>query len=431
MDIRNGHLFIDGCDTVELAEKYSTPLYVMSLGSIMERTEELKAALKSYPKSRIAYAGKAFLCTGMARIIEKLDLYLDVVSGGELETALAAGYPAERVEFNGNNKLDWEIELAIRSGVGRIIIDGYQELGRIRHFADKHERRVAVLIRLTPGVAADSHDYIVTGKKDSKFGFPLDSSELLQTIEEALDSSWIDLLGFHFHVGSQLHQNEVYLDSLDQVFEFLIRLNHATAFIPTEMNIGGGFGIRYTDEDERKPFTFFIEPILRKVRAFFEERNWALPELVTEPGRSLIGEAGTTLYTLGILKNIEGLRYYVCVDGGMNDNIRPALYQAKYHAVLANRADEIPDTKVTITGKICESGDILVKDILLPSPKRGDIVAVFSTGAYGYSMASNYNKLPIPAVVLVHEGKDELMVRRQSYEDLRSNDLIPALLEEI
>lgn len=294
--------------------------------------------------------------------------------------------------------------------------------------ARKQQQKVSVLIRLTPGVAADSHDYIVTGKKDSKFGFPLDAPELSQTIEQALSDEWVDLLGFHFHIGSQLDQNKVYLDSLDLVFPFLDQLYQDTGFIPTEMNIGGGFGIRYTDQDNRKAFSFFLNPIIDKITGFYHDRSWPLPELVTEPGRSIVGEAGTTLYTVGILKDIEGLRYYACVDGGMNDNIRPALYQAKYEAILANRADEQADTEVTITGKICESGDIIIKDALLPSPEINDILAVFSTGAYGYSMASNYNKLPVPAVVLVYQGKSELMIRRQSLADLRQYDLVPDIV---
>ncbi|HHT21583.1 MAG TPA: diaminopimelate decarboxylase [Tissierellia bacterium] len=431
MDIRNGTLYIDDCNTVELAKRYGTPLYVVSLSEIKARVDEMKTALKPYPKSRIAYAAKAFLSKGMVRILDKLDLCLDVVSGGELDTALATGFPPERIEFNGNNKLEWELELAISNGIGRIIIDGYQELDLIRQIARRHNSKVSVLIRLTPGVAADSHDYIVTGKKDSKFGFPLDAPELMQTISEAMADDSVDLIGFHFHVGSQLDQNKVYLDSLELVFRFLEDLNQQTGFIPREMNIGGGFGIRYTDEDDRKPFSFYLEPIMAQIRLFFDRHDWELPELVTEPGRSIIGEAGTTLYTIGILKDISGLRYYACVDGGMNDNIRPALYQAKYNAVLANRADAQADTKVTITGKICESGDILIKDIALPSPKRGDILAVFSTGAYGHSMASNYNKLPVPAVVLVYKGRSELLVRRQTLEDLRQYDMIPELVEQL
>lgn len=431
MDIRNGHLYLDGCDTTELAKKYGTPLYLLSLSSIIERVNELKKSLQNYPKSRIAYAGKAFLTMGMVKILQKLDLYLDVVSIGEMETALATGFPASRIEFNGNNKLDHEIDYAVRTGIGRIIIDGYQELDRIIYFAQLHNKPVTTLIRLTPGVAADSHDYIITGKKDSKFGFPLDSHQLEETIDKALQSEWVNLIGFHFHVGSQLSENKVYLDSLDQVFGFLELTNQRTGFVPKELNIGGGFGITYTNDAVRKPYDYFLKPILKKITDFFAQNNWMLPVLVTEPGRSIVGEAGTTLYTLGILKNIEGLRYYVCVDGGMTDNIRPALYQAKYTAVLANRANEISNTTVTITGKCCESGDIIAKDIQLPEPKRDDIVAVFSTGAYGYSMASNYNKLPIPAVVLLYEGKDQLLVKRQSLEDLRQYDLVPELLEEL
>lgn len=425
------HLMIDGCDSVELAEKYGTPLYVLSLSHILSKVDELKQAFGDYPRFRIAYAGKAFLTLGMIDILKKLNLCLDVVSGGEFNTALQAGFPTENIEFNGNNKLDWELELAIKNNVGRIIVDGFQEVERIHRMAEKLQKKVSILFRLTPGVAGDSHDYIVTGKKDSKFGFPIGSRALEDSIDQALDSSFIDLLGFHMHVGSQLHDNEVYMKSLDILFDFFDSLHEQRGFIVKELNIGGGFGIRYNEEDEPKPYAFFIEPIIEKVKTYYSKRDWDLPELVTEPGRSIIGEAGTTLYRVGSLKDIEGLRYYVCVDGGMNDNIRPALYGAVYDAVLANKYHEPRDTTVTVTGKICESGDIIAKDILLAKPEVGDLLAVFSTGAYGYSMASNYNKLPVPAVALAYRGQSELMVRRQTLEDLNQYDLRPRMVDAL
>jgi diaminopimelate decarboxylase len=424
----NLHLFFDGCDTVELANKYGTPLYLISLSSIYKKVRELKDGFTDrYENTRIAYAGKAFLTKGMVRIIDSFGLSLDVVSGGELDCALSADFPPERIEFNGNNKLPWEIDLAVKNGVGRLIIDGFNELELIIQSAQKYEVTVPVLIRLTPGVAADSHDYIVTGKKDSKFGFPLDSPELFDTIDQAMANPLIDFLGFHFHIGSQLESNEVYLDSLDIVFDLLRKLRDEKSFVSRELNIGGGFGIRYTEENDPKPFDYFFTPVMEKIEAFFEKEAMPRPAVVTEPGRSIIGEAGITLYTVGSIKEIPGLRRYVMIDGGMNDNIRPALYQAKYHVVNASRYDEKPTELSTVSGKICESGDILAKDILLAPTKPGDILAFYSTGAYGYSMASNYNKIPIPAVVLLSEGKDELMVRRQTVEELHRNDLIPEL----
>lgn len=427
----NNHLMIDGCDSIELAKKYGTPLYVLSLSHILNKVNELKEAFGSYPRYRIAYAGKAFLTLGMIDLLKKLNLCLDVVSGGEFNTAIQAEFPTENIEFNGNNKLDWELDLAIKSDVGRIIVDGFQEMNRIHNIAKEHNKCVDVLIRLTPGVAGDSHDYIVTGKKDSKFGFPLDSPELQESIDIALESPHINLLGFHMHVGSQLQDNQVYLDSLDILFEFFDKLYKKNHFIVKELNIGGGFGIHYNKADDPKPYSYFLLPILEKIKRYFEKNNWELPEIVTEPGRSIIGEAGTTLYEIGSLKDIKDLRYYVCVDGGMNDNIRPALYGAVYEAVIANKINEHPDTLVTVTGKICESGDIIAKDILLPPPEIGDILAVFSTGAYGYSMASNYNKLPVPAVVLVHEGSSEVMVRRQTIEELNQYDQRPRLIDAL
>lgn len=430
IDIRNNQLYFDGCNTLELAEQYGTPLYLMSLSHMMEQVRRLKTALSDYPDYRIAYAAKAFLTTGMARIVERLGLGLDVVSEGELRVALAAGFPAERIEFNGNNKLDHELELALEAGIGRIILDGPDEAIRLHQLA-KNKQQVAVLLRLTPGVAAEAHEYIVTGKQDSKFGFSLDSKELQATIDFCLKSEHIQLLGYHFHAGSQLMQTEVYTNSLAQVLGFTQHTYARTGFIPTELNIGGGFGIRYVASDQPLPYADFFEEIIPQLREFFASRGWDLPTLVTEPGRSIVGEAGISLYRIGSMKAIEGIRTYVSVDGGMSDNIRPALYQAKYSALIANRASEEANGIYTVTGKCCESGDIIAKDIGLASPQRDDILAVFSTGAYGYAMASNYNKMPLPAVVLLHAGRHELMVARQSLEDLIRNDKIPALLEEL
>lgn len=428
-EVKYGKLYYDGCDVISLKETYGTPLYVYSLTDIKLRIKELKEAFtKKYENTRIAYAGKAFLNSAMVRLIQNEGLCLDLVSGGELIMALKALFPAERIEFNGNNKLPWEIEVAVKSGVGRIIVDGLNEIEMISQYAKKYRRTVKVLLRITPGVAADSHDYIVTGKKDSKFGFTLSEDGIVKAMEEVFKRKEIELLGFHFHLGSQLFQNDVYLNALDILFELIKDSKERFDFVPQELNIGGGFGINYLSTDNRRPYSYFIDPVMAKINGFFEEQGMVRPEIVTEPGRSIVGEAGITLYTIGSIKDIPGVRKYVSVDGGMTDNIRPALYGAIYEGINASKPDAPAKDLVTIVGKCCESGDIIAKDTYLADPATGDTLVIFSTGAYGHSMASNYNKLPIPAIVFAERGRHELVTRRQSYEDMNRNDIIPESL---
>lgn len=352
---------------------------------------------------------------------------VDVVSGGELYTALAAGFPPERIEFNGNNKLPGELELAVDRGVGRIIVDGAHELEAIEALCAARGKRMKVLYRVTPGVKADSHDYIVTGKKDSKFGFPLDEDVIYPAVERAVAAPHVDFLGFHFHIGSQLFDASPYLQAVEAVLELVRQVRDRFGVRVSELNLGGGFGITYTTE-ERRPYRYYLDPMLERIAACFDALELPRPAVVIEPGRSIVGDAALSLYTVGAIKEIAGVRKYVAVDGGMTDNIRPALYQAVYRGILANKADAAPAETVTVCGKCCESGDILLRDAALPAAESGDILAVLSTGAYGYSMASNYNSNPIPAVVLVKDGRDELMVRRQSYEDLIRNQILPASL---
>ncbi|MDD2496366.1 MAG: diaminopimelate decarboxylase, partial [Tissierellia bacterium] len=284
-------------------------------------------------------------------------------------------------------------------------------------------KKANVLYRITPGVKSDSHDYIVTGKKDSKFGIPLDDEIIYPAIEKAINSEYVYFMGFHFHVGSQLHNNESHLKALDTSLKLIKDTKEKYGYVTPEINIGGGYGIRYTDADNVKPYSYFLDPIMDKIEKFSKELNITRPEVVIEPGRSIVGEAGITLYTVGTIKNIPSIRKYVSVDGGMTDNIRPALYQAKYEGLVANKADMPKTDTVTICGKCCESGDILIKDIQVAPPERGDIFAIFSTGAYCYTMASNYNKIPLPAIVLVKEGQSKVMVKRQTYEDMIRNEL--------
>lgn len=425
-EIKNNKLYFDGCDTTELAKKYGTPIYVMSQNGIEERINELKEQFTNkYPRTRIAYASKAFCTEGMYAILKKAGVCIDVVSGGEIYAAKQAGFPAEHVEFNGNNKLPKEIDAAVEYGVGRIIVDGLQELPLIIESCKKYKKKMNIMIRITPGVAASTHDFIVTGKKDSKFGIPLEKEIFLPIVKQILDSEYLEFTGLHMHIGSQLFENDAFLKALDVLMDWAALIKTEFNADVKEVNFGGGYGAEYTTE-ERKLYSFFLDPMME----LLEKRSKAIgierPEAVIEPGRSIVAEAGITLYTIGQIKEIPGIRKYVSVDGGMGDNIRVALYQAEYEGIVANRAQEPKDDKVSICGKYCESGDIIMTDIMVPkSVKMGDIFATYSTGAYGYVMASNYNNNPIPGVVLVKGGKSAWMVKPQTYEQIVQNNEIP------
>ncbi|MBF1249946.1 MAG: diaminopimelate decarboxylase [Lachnospiraceae bacterium] len=425
-EIKNNKLYFDGCDTTELAKKYGTPIYVMSQNGIEERINELKEQFTNkYPRTRIAYASKAFCTEGMYAILKKAGVCIDVVSGGEIYAAKQAGFPAEHVEFNGNNKLPKEIDAAVEYGVGRIIVDGLQELPLIIESCKKYKKKMNIMIRITPGVAASTHDFIVTGKKDSKFGIPLEKEIFLPIVKQILDSEYLEFTGLHMHIGSQLFENDAFLKALDVLMDWAALIKTEFNADVKEVNFGGGYGAEYTTE-ERKPYSFFLDPMME----LLEKRSKAIgierPEAVIEPGRSIVAEAGITLYTIGQIKEIPGIRKYVSVDGGMGDNIRVALYQAEYEGIVANRAQEPKDDKVSICGKYCESGDIIMTDIMVPkSVKMGDIFATYSTGAYGYVMASNYNNNPIPGVVLVKGGKSAWMVKPQTYKQIVQNNEIP------
>lgn len=429
-EIKDGILYFDGCSTVDLAKQYGTPLYVMSEGDIEDKMREIKTCfLDKYPNTRAAYASKAFCTMAIYKICEKEGFCIDIVSGGELHTAIKAGFPAERIEFNGNNKLPQEIEEALDYGIGRFIVDGLQEVALIEAICKEKGKTANILFRVTPGVAASTHDYITTGKKDSKFGIPLDEDVFFPQVEAAIKAENINFLGLHFHVGSQLFDNAPFLQALDIILDKVAEIKKRFDYDIKELNLGGGFGATYIDE-ERKPYAYFLAPMMERIEAFFTELGVERPAVVIEPGRSIVAEAGLSLYTIGSIKDIRDIRKYVSVDGGMTDNIRPALYQAEYEGLVANKASEPKDDKVTICGKCCESGDILIKDCMITgTAKAGDLFAMFSTGAYGFSMASNYNSNPIPAVVLVKDGKSELIVKRQSYDDMIKNQIMPEMLK--
>ncbi|PGL70723.1 diaminopimelate decarboxylase [Bacillus sp. AFS055030] len=420
-----GHLEIGGCDTVDLVKNYGTPLYIYDEALIESKCREFHEALrKTGMKYQVAYASKAFLCVEQARLIEREGLCLDVVSGGELYTALQAGYPAEKIHFHGNNKTIEEIEEALNAKIGCFVVDNFFELEVLQALAEQRNEEVSILLRVTPGVEAHTHEYVMTGQEDSKFGFDIMSGQANEAVEVSLNSNNLKLLGVHSHIGSQIFEPDGFVHAINVLMSFLNGIKNDLGFTAEILNVGGGFGIRYTSEDEPLAISNHIEKITTIIKQQCEELDYKLPELWLEPGRSIVGEAGTTLYTIGSTKTLPSIRKYVSVDGGMTDNIRPALYGSKYEAMLANRANDVNKEVVSIAGKCCESGDMLIWDCNLPVVENNDILAVSCTGAYGYSMANNYNRIRRPAVVFVKDGVSREVVRRETYEDLVRNDRV-------
>ena len=415
-----------GYDTVKLAQKYGTPLYVISEEIIRAKCREIQTDfLEKHKNTRAAYASKAFLTMAMCKIIESEGLGLDVVSGGELYTAMKANFPMDKVLFHGNNKNYSEIEMAVENGVGRIVVDNLDEIDMIEEIAARMNKIVRILMRVAPGVEGNTHKYIKTGQKDSKFGIPLDKDIIDEAVLKVMSSSYIELMGFHFHIGSNLFENDSYVNAIETVMNLYKRLKDELGFIAKELNTGGGFGIYYTQNDQIKPLKYFTDCIIETVHKCCDILKLDKPTLIIEPGRWIVGEAGITLYTIGSVKEIPGIRTYASIDGGIPDNLRPALYNAKYEAVVANKYSLEPNSLVTIAGRCCETGDILIWDIKLPQLKRGDILAVLSTGAYNYSMANNYNKLPRPAVLLLSKDEEKIIVERETYDDLLRKERVP------
>ncbi|MCB5558914.1 diaminopimelate decarboxylase [Anaerosalibacter bizertensis] len=411
-------------DTVKLAEKYGTPLYVVSEDIIVERCNEIKRDFTERHKNTMAvYASKAFLTKEMARIIKREGLGMDVVSGGELYTAIKVDFPMEKIVFHGNNKTLNEIEMAVKHNVGRIVVDNFYELDLLGKVAKKYKKKANILFRITPGVDSHTHKYIRTGQIDSKFGIPLNENIIHKAILKAMELEYVELKGFHFHIGSQLQENETHVKAIKIIASLMNEVKNDIGFITKELNTGGGYGIHYNGNEHRKPLRYFTDAIMEELEKECEKYNLERPKVIIEPGRWIVGEAGITLYTIGSIKNIPGIRTYVGIDGGMPDNPRPSLYNAKYEALVANKMDEEPKNIVTVAGKCCESGDILIWDLKVPYIESGDILAVLSTGAYNYSMASNYNRIPRPAVVMVSNGKDRLIVKRETYDDIIKNEI--------
>ncbi|MEH7437281.1 diaminopimelate decarboxylase [Neobacillus drentensis] len=420
----SGNLEIGGVDAIELAQEYGTPLYVYDVALMRERARGFKRTFEEQNmKAQVAYASKAFSTVAMIQLAEEEGLSLDVVSGGELYTAIVAGFPVERIHFHGNNKSREELEMALDHQIGCIVVDNFHEIELLKSICQEKKTKVNILLRITPGIEAHTHDYILTGQEDSKFGFDLQNGQAKQALETALHFDYFDVLGLHCHIGSQIFETTGFLLAAKKIVEKMAEWENELSFKAKVLNLGGGFGIRYTKEDEPIPPAQYVSEIIKEVKKLTEHYSMQMPEIWIEPGRSLVGDAGITLYKVGSSKEVPGVRKYLAVDGGMSDNIRPALYSAKYEAVLANRPLAKTKETVSIAGKCCESGDMLIWDLPLPEAGDEDILAVFCTGAYGYSMSNNYNRIPRPAVVFVENGKVTLVVKRETYEDLVRHDL--------
>ncbi|MEH7111769.1 diaminopimelate decarboxylase [Neobacillus niacini] len=419
-----GNLEIGGVDAVKLAEQFGTPLYVYDVSLMRDRARGFKRTFdEQNVKAQVAYASKAFSTIAMLQLAEEEGLSLDVVSGGELYTAIAAGFPAEKIHFHGNNKSREELEMALDNKIGCIVVDNFYELELLKTICLEKNESISILLRVTPGIEAHTHDYILTGQEDSKFGFDLQNGQAEEALVTALRCNYFNVLGLHCHIGSQIFETTGFLLAAEKIVGKMNQWKHNHQFAAKVLNLGGGFGIRYTSEDEPLMPSQYVSEIINQVKSLIQQYSLEMPEIWIEPGRSLVGDAGTTLYKIGSSKEVPGVRKYLAVDGGMSDNIRPALYQAKYEAVLANRPLAKSTNKVSIAGKCCESGDMLIWDLPLPETESDDLLAVFCTGAYGYSMANNYNRIPRPAVVFVESGKATLVVKRETYEDLLRLDL--------
>lgn len=427
-----GHLTIGGCDVIELARNYGTPLMIIDEAEVRRKCREYSSAFWGTGiETETIYASKAFLTTAMCRILHEEGLGLDVVSGGEIYIAEAAGFPMDKLYFHGNNKTPQELLQALRVGVGRFMVDNLQELEILNYLAAERGVVADVIFRVTPGIEAHTHEYVQTGQLDSKFGMGLSNGVAMEVIRFSQLLANINVRGVHCHIGSQIFNLESFAKTVEVMMDFCGQLRDELGIVVRELDLGGGIGIPYTEADEEvsiREYALTVAEVLKRKAA---ELDLPVPKIINEPGRSIIATAGTTVYTTGTIKEIPGIRTYLAVDGGMSDNIRPALYGAKYEAIIANKALEVPTETVTVTGRCCESGDMLIHDLLVPHVEPGDLLAITCTGAYTYTMSSNYNAIPKLAIVLVNEGQADLIVRRETYHDLVRRDRIPTRLERV
>lgn len=421
----SGHLAIGGVDTVELAQQYGTPLCVFDEDLIRSHCEQFKSSIDRYYHGAglVCYASKAFCCKEMLRIVNDENCGADIVSIGELYTAMSVDFPAEKICYHGNNKTAEELNLALDYGVGRIVVDNLNELNLLNELAAAKGKTATVLLRITPGIDAHTHSFIQTGQIDSKFGMTIEFGAAMEGVKTALALPNINLDGVHCHIGSQIFDIDPFEHAAEVMLNFIADIKKECGYEINTMNLGGGFGIMYVPSDDPVAYDLYMKRVSDVVKAKAEELNVKLPFIIIEPGRSIVAPAGITLYTVGGVKEIPGVRKYVSIDGGMTDNIRYALYESEYDFVIANKAGEPKDDVVTVAGRCCESGDLLGKDLPLQKAEVGDTLAVCATGAYNYSMANHYNRVRKPAVVMVKSGESRVVIRRETLEDIISCDI--------
>ncbi len=425
LSVNNGHLNFAGVDTVDMAAKYGTPLMLLDEGKIREKCTIYRNAMKKYftPDSMPLYASKALSFKYIYKIIASENIGIDCVSAGEIYTAHQAGFPLERAYFHGNSKTDSEIRFAIEHGVGHFVCDSVEEVAAVNEIAAEMGKVQKVLLRITPGIDPHTHKKISTGSVDSKFGVAIETHQAYELVEGVLKLENIGLDGFHCHIGSQIFEYDPFCDAARIMIRFIADIKKMYGYEAKTLNLGGGMAVRYTEDDPEIDYDANIKGIAELVHSLCDEFGVKMPNILMEPGRSIVADAGMTLYTAGYLKEITGLKNYISIDGGMTDNPRFALYQSPYTVLLANRMDEASDYKCTVAGRCCESGDIIQEDVMMPKPKRGDTVAVLTTGAYNYAMASHYNKVPKPEVVMIKDGEDFTVIKRETYESMISNEI--------
>ena len=421
----NGHLTIGGLDTIKLAKEYKTPLYVLDENRVREKCRTYINAMKKYfgGESKALYASKALSFKEIYRIVKDEGMAIDVVSGGEIYTAKEAGFPMENVYFHGNNKTDDEIEFAMDCGIGYFMADCREELMAIDAVAQKKGIVQKIIMRLTPGIDTHTYEAVKTGQVDSKFGTAIETGQAIELTKFALSLENLSLEGFHCHIGSQVFDGQTFCDGADVMLDYIALCKKELGYEAKILNLGGGYGVRYVESDPYLDIEESIGEVSRHIKAQCEKTGVKMPTILMEPGRSIVADAGLTLYSVGSVKTITGYKSYVAIDGGMTDNPRYALYGSQYTALIANKANEKADFRCTIAGKCCESGDLIAEDIMLQSCEKGDTLAVLVTGAYNYSMASNYNRIPRPALVIVKDGESRIAVKRESYADITRNDI--------
>jgi len=420
-----GHLTVGGIDTVSLAEQYGTPLYVMDEALIRSAVRRFKDSINKYydGKGLVCYASKAFCCLEMCRVMKSEGIGLDVVSIGELYTAVKAGCDCDKMCFHGNNKTDEELRYALECGVGHIIVDNMSELIRLEKIAKEMDLKAKIMFRVKPGIDAHTHDFVRTGQIDSKFGFALETGEAFEAVKQAVSCENVILRGLHCHIGSQIFDIDPFEEAAKVMLGFIAKIKNELNYEIKELNLGGGFGIKYLNSHDPSPFETYMEQVSEVVKKYCNEYGVEQPFILIEPGRAIAAPAGITLYKVGARKEIPNIRTYVSVDGGMCDNPRYILYKSEYEAIVANKANEERSESVTIAGKCCESGDLIGEGMPLQHAESGDIIAVCATGAYNYSMSSNYNRIPKPAVVFVNNGESRIVVKKESLDDIIRNDI--------